>query len=344
MAEYKKYEDTDFDVADGAVTLDLNTDIGGVQPVLVSCDKGEILIELEFNSSEGFGDQFSLKKGQKINFEKVLRVRLNSGENSSIYRVKAGLRNTLISDANRMSLLERVSLGMEDGYSFIQKFGENPDIDVGGYEDIWELGGDYIYPTLAATNYISSSDNSDTEEVTVIGLDSDWNVQTQNVTLQGQTKTEIGSGLTWIRVYRAYNNNGTDLAGDVYIYEDDTVTAGVPNTASKIKACISNGSNQTQMALYSVPAGKTGYLVSSHASLSKKKDGLSNVQVKTREFGKVFRVRDLYEVASAGTSAVEQKYDFWIEIPEKSDIKLVADSSVADSGIAGGFSILLKDT
>jgi len=248
-----------------------------------------------------------------------------------------------VTSFNNIDFLLSVAMGNEEGFKVVHKFGENPDIDAGSYEDVWEQGGSYTYPATAITNYISSSDNNDTEEVIVIGLDSDWNEQSQLVTLQGQTKTEIGSGLTWIRVFRAYNDNGSDLTGIVYIYEDDTVTDGVPQTVSKIKAVINNGNNQTQMATYSIPNGKTGYILSAGVSLSKKKDGLSNVKLMSREFGKVFRVRDFLEVSAAGTSAIDREYHSPIEIQAKSDIKIMADSSVSGSGVASSFCLLIRD-
>ena len=234
-----------------------------------------------------------------------------------------------------------VSRGSIKNFSNIHKFGKNDDVDTGSFEDVWEYGGTYTYQSSASVHYISSSDASDTEEITVIGLDANYDMQEINVTLAGQTKTQIGTGETFIRVFRSYNNNGADLVGSVYVYEDDTVTAGVPDTATKIKATINNGNNQTLMAIYTVPADHTGYLMNVSASLSKKKDGISNVQLWTREQSKVFRLRDIFLLGSAGSSFVQKSFSPPIKIEEKTDIRVAADSSVSDNGISASFDLVL---
>lgn len=49
------------------------------------------------------------------------------------------------------------------GKSFIHKFGRNPDVDTGGFEAIWNNGGDYLgmNPTAAETIEVFSSDAND---------------------------------------------------------------------------------------------------------------------------------------------------------------------------------------
>lgn len=55
-----------------------------------------------------------------------------------------------------------VAMGKIPGHSVYRKFGENPDIDSGsGFEDIWDVGGSYVPPTVARTHNIASSAAAD---------------------------------------------------------------------------------------------------------------------------------------------------------------------------------------
>lgn len=57
----------------------------------------------------------------------------------------------------------KVALGEIKGESFIEKFGENSDIDSGGtFEDIWDGGGTYVNPTAASLHDVVSSLAADT--------------------------------------------------------------------------------------------------------------------------------------------------------------------------------------
>lgn len=56
----------------------------------------------------------------------------------------------------------RLARGEIPGYSFINKFGENPDIDTGsGFEDIWDAGGTYVPPTQARLHDVASTSAND---------------------------------------------------------------------------------------------------------------------------------------------------------------------------------------
>jgi hypothetical protein len=52
--------------------------------------------------------------------------------------------------------LQRVGMGLEPGWSFVDKFGENPDID-GPFEDIWDGGGAYVPPTAPRIHDVAST-------------------------------------------------------------------------------------------------------------------------------------------------------------------------------------------
>lgn len=242
--------------------------------------------------------------------------------------------------------LLRVGMGLIPGFSIVNKFGRNPDIDTAtDPETIWSQGGLYTYLAAAATLYVTSTDDTDTHEITVEGLDATWALQTATVNLTGQTQAEIGSGLTWIRVFRAYNSDATPTLGDVYIAEQDTDTGGVPDTASKIKAKIDIYAQQTLMALYTVPLGKTAMTLDGYYTLNKSgATAWATCSFFIREFGGVFRLKRIVGVQSTGSSIFNYRLPLPRAIPAKSDIAMrVTEVSANDMDISAGLSILLID-
>jgi len=229
--------------------------------------------------------------------------------------------------------------------SYIEKFGENGEITTAtDPEDIWTQGGTYTFSSAADINTLSSSDNGDTEPITVIGLDSDWNEVEQTITLTGQTPVTLTTSL--IRVFRMFNSGTSDLAGTVYCFKSGgTVTGGVPQTTADIRATITNGDNQTLMAIYSVPAGKTAYIFGYHATIARgvASAAFANIKLSIRPFGQVFQVKSTSSLISTGQSVIT--YDFTVPIiaTEKSDIKMTVNEVSATLGISGAFSVILID-
>ena len=251
----------------------------------------------------------------------------------------------------------QVGRGLIDGISSVSKFGEAPNIGTASDpQDVWDFGasaGQYTFPTSAATLFISSSNNGDVVDIDTEGLDTDWAVQTQTQTLAGHTKTEIGSGLTWIRTYRAKNVGAANLAGTVYIYEDDTVTDGVPDTASKVRAVImptTNAAifnNQTQMAIFPIPAGKKGYLFLWGASVNRAGTAgtkEADLVLQIREFGGVFQVKQNKSINNIGEGVSDRRWTAPLEVPAKSDVKvMVLTVSANDTAVSSWFDLLLVD-
>lgn len=143
------------------------------------------------------------------------------------------------------------TVSFQDKLKTLYKFGRNSDIGTSS-ETVWSTGGDETYVTTNAIDKISSSDAGDTQSVVVEGHTIDSGILTfvvQNVTLAGQTETALPIPLA--RATRLYNNDTSAFAGTVYVYEDDTVTAGVPQTTSKIHLTVNDG-NQSEKASTSI--------------------------------------------------------------------------------------------
>ena len=229
-----------------------------------------------------------------------------------------------------------IAEGNIPGHYSINKFGYNPTLAT-SYEDVWEQSLVYTYTTTAQVMHCSSDDAGDTQMIEVSGLDANWNYQVVSIKLVGLTETVIGTAL-WMRVFRVRNMGATDFAGTVYVYEDDTVTLGVPQTPTKIRAIVENGNNQTQMALFTIPSGHTGYLLKAYASTSSAKLVSSGLFI--REPGGVFQIKHLKEFSDSIWS-----YDFPIplKVKARSDIAMRAKVTVAGGDIAAGFDLWYEE-
>ena len=243
----------------------------------------------------------------------------------------------------------RAAMGKIQGVSTLDKFGENLLITTGtDPEDVWEGGGLYPFSDTADIISLSSSDNGDTQDILVIGLDADGNEVEQTITLQGQTRVALTTPL-W-RVYRMSNeaDAGNDLAGTVYCYSGTTNTLGVPSGGSVTKAIIDNGNNQTLMAVYTIPAGKWGFLYRGEVGMNITSTGTSSneyakVYYKSRRFGKVFQIKKSISVLSNGNSVFQDERSFPDPIPPLTDIKIEVAEVSDDMGIWSTFDILLMD-
>lgn len=228
-----------------------------------------------------------------------------------------------------------IARGDVSGSSFISKFGQNENIGTGAYEDIWDVGGLYTWPAdgTAPITHIDSDNAADTEPIEVQGLDINGAQVTQTKTLTGTTPVALDTPL-W-RVFRLKNTGTSNTAGNVQaINAGDTV----------IYAQIQGDNNQTLMALYTIPAGITGYLVMGGASLvgltrSYSLDG----RFYMRPFGGIFQLKHTFGVSSDGTSTFQHEYKIPLPIAEKTDLRVSAISSALGGVLNVTFDIVLED-
>ena len=207
-----------------------------------------------------------------------------------------------------------IARGLVGGVSCINKFGyHGGDVAASTVETVWDGNANVTIMPYPSAGVITITDNStDTgENVVVQGLDADYNLQSETVAVGG-TGT-----LTFSRVFRAFMES-TENGDDVGINQGGTFTA-------LIKA----GLGQTQMAVYTVPAGKMAFLTKIHGS-SDRSTGNPAVQfrLKVREFGSIFRIKGTY--GTAGGNQFDYEYSVPLMFDEKSDIRIdvLADAAV----------------
>ena len=242
----------------------------------------------------------------------------------------------------------------------IHKFGRNTDVGT-SEEDIWSVGGDETLLTSAATMYASCEDNTNGvgQVIKVEGLGPNWELQEGRVTLTGQSQAPItkvdGIAATWTRIHRAYQISAApDPVDDVWIAEADTLTLGVPNTATKIHALIdyTDAAQQTEKALLTVPAGYAGLIYGAQAYMDDPTTGAArfcNVGLEVAELAEGANVasplwaprrRVMSLVVSTAHVAVEHMLLWPIVVDELTNIHLRAKASI-ESNISGSFELIL---
>lgn len=240
-----------------------------------------------------------------------------------------------------------ISQGKRTGQAVYRKFGRIDEIQTVTPADCWEFGitvgaEKYTFSTSAAIDSISSSNAGDSVIVTVIGLDANLLEVSQDVTLNGQNRVALSTPL--LRVNRAFNANGADFLGNVYIYEDTPITLGVPNDVTKVRGYISIKGQQTLQAVYTVPADKTAYLMRAKTAIAGRKIGFATYEVFVRFPGGVFRIQETHDLASEANSAIIDDFKAVpIAIPGGTDIVPQITVSANDIGASVTYDFILVD-
>lgn len=225
----------------------------------------------------------------------------------------------------------QIAVGNVKNTSHINKFGYNSSVG-SSYETITDLGTNNL-PTSAAVVSVVSASTADTSAgtgartVEIQGLDADYNLKTETVTMNGQTA--VTTTATFIRVFRmrvATAGTGEVNAGNI--------TASI---SSSDVARINADEGQTLMAVYTVPANKTAYLVKFQGSLSKNQE--AQFQLRARESSGAWNVKGLW-----GTFAASVNYDYPVPLKfeEKTDIQIRAKAG-ATSEVGAIFDLILID-
>lgn len=160
------------------------------------------------------------------------------------------------SSATRQGAFEpfelQVARGQVDGHTGIEIFGYSAAIGASAQGPMWEgqtqSGGLYTPPSSAAPLVLASSSASDTTalSVRIEGCGADFVTLTETIALNGTTNVTTTN--SFLRINGMYVTNGTNVGN---------ITAKISSTTY---AQINAGVGQTQMSIYTVPAGYTFYL------------------------------------------------------------------------------------
>jgi len=226
----------------------------------------------------------------------------------------------------------QVARGQVAYHESVYKFGNNAAV-ANVTETIWQQGGLYSYLSAASVLKVSSSSANDTSAgtgartVELFGLDGDYNEINEVVTLNGQTA--VNTTQSYLRINRMVvrsAGSGGYNAGIIYA-GTGTVTTGVP---ANIYATINgDGTNQTLMALWTVPAGYTGYLMQYDVSngTTSNTPAVCKMTLVARPYGEVFQSKDVKSLTTG--MHIENTLIVPVKFTEKTDIEVRAVSSSA---------------
>jgi len=220
-----------------------------------------------------------------------------------------------------------IQRGFVQGHKAINKFGYATSVSSSEVA-VFNGGLAYVYATTAAPLLVVGTSTVDVSSaITIEGLDVNYNEISTVVTINGTTTVTTTD--SFIRVNRAFVSNDAEPTSSIRILNSDG------NLNSEIAA----EENQSLQAVYTIPAGYTGYLEQIAANTATEvANKFVRVRLKVREFGGVFKTKAKFTIARG---SYEEIYKFPLPIPEKSDIEVTAESSSGVNEVSAVFAILL---
>ena len=244
------------------------------------------------------------------------------------------------------NFLIEVQQGNVPGYSLVHKFGRNDSILNGVWDLVSPTGPSGAFPASGTPVRIQSGgDGNDTEngaaarEITIVGIDTNLNEVLETITTTGVSASDFTSASFW-RVYRAYVSSvgsyGGNNAGNIVIEHSSDIDI----------IDILAGDGQSQHGAYTVPIGKTGYLLS--ISLEADSNKAADFRLFTREnFNNATapmspkRLR-LYFDGVLGQETLSPSSPI-IVLPALTDIWIEAEGGGGGTEVSVDFEILLVD-
>ncbi len=238
-----------------------------------------------------------------------------------------------------MSLLGfNIARGRRLGKSTFVRFGLNEAVGT-SFEDVWTVSTNLTYLTSASLLRLTSNAAADAiagtgaQKVTIQYLDASFIQQEEELDLVASSTVDTsGTALRVVRAWVSQFGSGKANAADI------DITAVTGGTA---QGEIVLGENQTLMTHYTVPAGKTAYMMYLFASVGKGDDcQIQLIKKDATDANGGFRMAvrfPLYQNNYARESEVPLKFT------EKMDLVIRAKSIGGGIQVGAGFDLIVVD-
>lgn len=216
-----------------------------------------------------------------------------------------------------------VARGAIPGYTSMQIGGNNNSVGT-TFEDVWDVGGLFVYPTSGETWEVVSDDANDTSAgtgartVRISGLDENYVEQTESVTMNGTTPV-VTTRTDWFRITSVFvvlSGSGQTNTGEII-----TRVSGGGTTRSLIQT----GLSRTFNGFFTVPANKTLIVQQAIIRLAKNDDIIlrTNFLIDgTNTFvtgGDVSIYQNQAETCFTSLPALPEKTDFRVSVKSTND-------------------------
>jgi len=234
------------------------------------------------------------------------------------------------------------NIQLPSGFGEIHKFGAVPSMSQNTEGTIWDED-DTIYPwstidsngvltvtVVEPNNEASTSTAHNGDTVEIQGLDGDYALQTETVTISGSSGTTSNN---FKRVFRAKFTNGGS-------FEPNTKRILIKSSGTTVAKILEN-IGQTLMSIYTIPAGKTGYLMRLDVTAQGTATGSFKLMVRPSGTGS-FQTKHIAEVNGVG-GPYQLEYPIPQALTEKSDLDARMTTFSNNGRYTCTFDILLVD-
>lgn len=251
-----------------------------------------------------------------------------------------------------MDYLVAVAAGKIPGFAILDKYGRNGAAGTIS-RPVWIKGNQsYTWPTGPEGFRAYSDVNAATNSIVFECVDSDWATQSVTAVLTGTTPINLG---TFLRCNRVYNNEPGRLIGTISGYVEvvgsGAVTAGTTGIAGTpapemVKARISGGYEQTQQAIFSVPANQNLQIFGVWGGMNES-SGVSAVAMDLELWvggtNKTMRNKRTQGFTNLGGNPAVIPFGVPLLVGSKSDVELRVLCGATGLDVSGGFYGLLID-
>jgi hypothetical protein len=198
------------------------------------------------------------------------------------------------------------------------------------FRTVWENMGstEYVFPSSAVVMQLASDTVGDTATITIVGLDANYAPITETLTLNGTTNVPTVNSYLRINSMFVATGSTTNPAG-VITLKNSTITYAQINTAVFNGTTSSIG--QTQMAIYTVPAGYTfyGYRYGAYSSFNGNSANYTTYRAITNSSAGVQKI--ILQTPFNTTYEVQRHFPF--PYAEKTDLRFQIASSAATAAV-----------
>ena len=200
----------------------------------------------------------------------------------------------------------------------------------GLFRTVWENMGstEYVFPGSALTMQLVSASAGDTASITITGLDANYEVISETLVLNGTTNVPTTKQYFRINNMVVSSGSATNPVGVITLSNSGTIYAQI-NTA--VYNATTSSIGQSQMAVFTVPAGYTfyGYRYGAYSSFNGNTANYTTYRAITNSLAGVQKII----VQTPFNTTYEVMRHFPLPYAEKTDLRWQIASSAATAAV-----------